>query len=82
MAEVTSIITLRITVVGDIPNDELEARLEKRQTTEFIRRMENNLMSLTGLDDVNITEIQDFVMDEPAGELFDEGDIDRREIHD
>lgn len=65
MAEVTSIITLRITVVGDIPNDELEARLEKRQTTEFIRRMENNLMSLTGLDDVNITEIQDFVMDNP-----------------
>lgn len=65
MAEVTSIITLRITAVGDIPNDELEARLAKRQTTEFIRRMENNLMSLTGLDDVNITEIQDFVMDNP-----------------
>lgn len=65
MAEITTAITLRYTVITNVPDNELEKALSNRHTADNYQQIAKDLKHTLGLDDVNVLDIQDFVMDKP-----------------
>lgn len=61
MNEVTRIITVQITAIGNVPAEQLEEELKRANDQGFIRDAEEALKKDLGVDDAKIISIQDFV---------------------
>ena len=63
MKEVTTIVTLEITSVVEYPDDKTEKVIEIDRLDAFKQHLGESIKHELNVDDVVVTNIQDFVMD-------------------
>lgn len=63
MKEITTIVTLEITSVGKYPDDKADKVIEADKMDAFKKHLAETIKHDMKVDDVVVTNIQDFVMD-------------------
>ena len=64
MKEITTIVTLEITAISKVKDeqtDKINEIVAEHKTQEFARDFGESIKDVLGADDVNVTNIQDFV---------------------
>lgn len=68
MNEVTNIMTIQITGIGPCTDEELKEMFAMANDQEKVRRAENNLKEILGVDDAKIINNQHFVREKGGAE--------------
>ena len=69
MKEITRITTVEITEVGVMPEEVADYCTDEKAKESYKSRLKDELKKMLGADDVNVTNVQDFIKDLEVEEM-------------